>query len=78
MVPTEVECIHASMQLNTTYKWRMSRTSRPAGCFKESKEGVFYFNLMINPTNTNPTQYHHLLTAEGIKKFVPICIKDGN
>ena len=79
MVPNEVECIQASMQLNTTYKWSMkSRPNRPAGCFKVTRQDLIYFNPEIIPANTNPSAYHHLLNDKGIKKFAPICIKDGN
>ena len=74
MVPTGDECKKAAKQLNLTYKWPLNpRTDRPAGCFKTSNNGLIYFNSEINPANTNTTTYQHFLTAEGIRKYAPIC-----
>ena len=78
VVPTVNACKAASTQLNITYIHTKDNVNRPAGCYKDSKDGFLHFNQIIKPNQTNPTLYEDKKTDEGMKQYTAICISDGN
>ena len=77
VVPTVDGCKDASKQLNITYKYTMDKADRPAGCYKDSELDAVYFNKIIDPDQTNPTEFINWLMKDGTNRFAGICKRAG-
>ena len=55
IISTEQECIEAAGQQPGEYKYRYNFVNRPAGCFTYTSSGNTYFNEIIDPSVTSPT-----------------------
>ena len=69
VVSTLDGCKEAARKHDFTFKSKVEKVDRHAGCYKDYNTGFVYLNKIVNPAETNPVL--------GKKGRRAICIEDG-